>query len=84
MDRLSAVMSTAEAVSVAHAVGLRGWFLRGEPGTAADLVSCLAGTAAKDNPEDLAKLRRYLAQQVTWRSGGQWKALHDARHLLPG
>ena len=31
-DRLSAVMSTAEAVSVAHAVGLRGWFLRGEAG----------------------------------------------------
>jgi MoxR-like ATPase len=84
MDRLSAVMSTAEAVSVAHAVGLRGWFLRGEPGTAEDLVSCLAGTAAKDNPEDLAKLRRYLAQQVTWRSGEQWQALHNARHLLPG
>ena len=84
MDRLSSVMSTAEAVSVAHAVGLRGWFLRGEPGTAEDLVSCLAGTAAKDNPEDLAKLRRYLEQQVSWRSGDQWQALHGARHLLPG
>ena len=84
MDRLSAVMSTAEAVSVAHAIGLRGWFLRGEPGNAEDFVACLAGTAAKDNPDDLAKLRRYLAQQVTWRSGDQWKALHDARHLLPG
>ena len=64
MERLTAVMSTAEAVSVAHAVGLRGWFLRGEPGTAADLVDCLAGTAAKDNPEDLARLRRYLEQQA--------------------
>lgn len=84
MDRLSAVMSTAEAVSVAHAVGLCGWFLRGEPGTAEDLVSCLAGTAAKDNPDDLAKLRRYLEQQVTWRRGDQWRALHSARHLLPG
>ena len=84
MERLSSVMSTAEAVSVAHAVGLRGWFLRGEPGTAADLVACLAGTAAKDSPEDLAKLRRYLEQQVTWRRGAQWQALHDARHELPG
>ena len=84
MDRLSAVMSTAEAVSVAHAIGLRGWFLRGEPGNAEDFVACLAGTAAKDSPEDLAKLRRYLSQQVTWRRGDQWKALHDARHLLPG
>ena len=84
MDRLSAVMSTAEAVSVAHAVGLRGWFLRGEPGNAEDVVACLAGTAAKDSPEDLAKLRRYLAQQITWRDGDQWQALHRARHLLPG
>ena len=80
-DRLSGVMSTAEAVSVAHAVGLRGWFLRGEPGTAADLVSCLAGTAAKDNPEDLAKLRRYLERR---RHGDPWQALYEARHLLPG
>lgn len=84
MERLSAVMSTAEAVSVAHAVGLRGWFLRGEPGTAADLVSCLAGTAAKDNPDDLARLRRYLEQQASRHAGGQWKELHTARHLLPG
>jgi MoxR-like ATPase len=84
MDRLSAVMSTAEAVSVAHAVGLRGWFLRRDAGTPADLVECLAGTAAKDNAEDLARLRRYLEQQVSWRKGRQWKAFHAARHLLPG
>ncbi|MFD7975451.1 AAA family ATPase [Streptomyces sp. NPDC059071] len=83
-DRLSAVMSTAEAVSVAHAVGVRGWFLRGEPGDAADVVTCLAGTAAKDSPEDLARLRRYLEQRVSGRSGAQWKALHAARHLLAG
>lgn len=84
MDRLSAVMSTAEAVSVAHAVGLRGWFLRGESGNAEDFVACLAGTAAKDNADDLAKLRKYLAQQVAWRDGEQWKALQRARHVLPG
>ncbi|MFI8321580.1 AAA family ATPase [Streptomyces sp. NPDC085529] len=83
-DRLSAVMSTAEAVSVAHAVGVRGWFLRGGPGDAADLVTCLAGTAAKDSPEDLARLRRYLEQRVAGRGGAQWKALHAARHLLAG
>jgi MoxR-like ATPase len=79
MDRLSSVMSTAEAVSVAHAVGLRGWFMRGEEGTAADLAACLAGTAAKDDPEDLARLRRYLEQQASRRKGQQWKAFHDAR-----
>ncbi|WP_031153579.1 ATP-binding protein [Streptomyces xanthophaeus] len=84
MDRLTSVMSTAEAVSVAHAVGVRAWFLRGEPGNAADVVTCLAGTAAKDSPEDLARLRRYLEQRVAGRGGAQWKALHAARHLLAG
>ncbi|MFB7370783.1 AAA family ATPase [Streptomyces sp. NPDC056222] len=84
MDRLSSVMSTAEAVSVAHAMGVRGWFLRGEPADAADLVTCLAGTAAKDSPEDLARLRRYLEQRVSGRRGAQWKALHASRHLLAG
>ncbi|WP_406090045.1 AAA family ATPase [Streptomyces sp. NBC_01013] len=81
-DRPTAVMSTAEAVSVAHAVGVRGWFLRGEAGSAADVVACLAGTAAKDSPEDLARLRRYLEQQVHRRRSPQWQALYDARHLL--
>src|SRR5690349_543224 len=78
MDRLSAVMSTAEAVSVAHAVGVRGWFLRGEPGGAADIVECLAGTAAKDSADDLTRLRRYLEQAAARRDGEQWKALHAA------
>ncbi len=84
LDRLSSVMSTAEAVSVAHAVGVRGWFLRREAGTSADIVTCLAGAAAKDNAEDLARLRRYLEQSAKRRSGAAWQALYDARHLLPG
>ena len=84
LDRMSSVMSTAEAVSVAHAVGLRGWFLRREAGNEADIVECLGGTAAKDDAEDLARLRRYLEQQVPRKKGRHWKALHDARHVLPG
>jgi MoxR-like ATPase len=84
MERLSGAMSTAEAVSVAHAVGVRGHYLRGGPGTAADVVECLAGAAAKDNQEDLQKLRRYLEQRASRRSGEHWKALYEARHLLPG
>ncbi|MFE5818141.1 AAA family ATPase [Streptomyces sp. NPDC056479] len=81
-ERMSTVMSTAEAVSVAHAVGVRGWFLRGEAGSAADVVASLAGTAAKDSPEDLARLRRFLEQEVPRRKGAQWREMHDARHLL--
>jgi hypothetical protein len=84
IERLSSVMSTAEAVTVAHAVGVRGWFLRGDAGSPADVVECLAGTAAKDNAEDLKKIRRYLEQRVGQRQGEHWKQLYEARHLLPG
>jgi MoxR-like ATPase len=84
LDRMTSVMSTAEAVSVAHAVGLRGWFLRREPGTLADVVECLTGTAAKDSADDLARLRRYLEQHVPRKRGRHWKAFHEARHQLPG
>jgi MoxR-like ATPase len=84
LERMTSVMSTAEAVSVAHAVGLRGWFLRHEEGSAADVVECLSGTAAKDSADDLTRLRRYLEQHVPRKKGRQWKALHEARHRLPG
>ena len=83
MDRMTSVMSTAEAVSVAHAVGLRGWYLRGEAGTPADIVECLAGAAAKDNADDLARLRRYLEQQVPRKKGTHWKEFHASRFALP-
>ena len=81
-EKLSSAMSTAEAVSIAHAVGVRGHFLRGDRGTPEDIVECLAGAAAKDNADDLAKLRRYLEQRVSKRQGEAWRALHAARHLL--
>jgi MoxR-like ATPase len=84
MERLSTVLSTAEAVSVAHAVGVRAYYLRGDGGSAADLVECLAGTAAKDNAEDLKRLRGYLEQRVSRRTDPHWRALYEARHLLPG
>jgi MoxR-like ATPase len=82
MEKLSSVMSTAEAVSVAHAVGVRGHYLRGDGGRPEDIVECLAGTAAKDNAEDLKKLARYLEQKASKRTGAAWKALYEARHLL--
>jgi hypothetical protein len=82
-ERLSTVVSTAEAVSVAHAVTLRGHYLRGDAGQPADIVEALAGAAAKDNAEDLKKVRRYIEQRASRRKGEHWKAFHAARHLLP-
>ncbi len=84
MEPMSTVLSTAEAVSVAHAAGVSAWYLHGRTPNASDVVVSLAGAAVKDEPEDMARLRRYLEQQVPRKSGPQWKALHAARGLLPG
>lgn len=83
MDSLSTVMSTAEAVNVAHAVGVRAWFLQQRAGNEADLVNCIGGTIVKDNADDRAKLRRYFEQRVARRDGEHWCAYYNARHLLP-
>ncbi|THV30702.1 ATP-binding protein [Glycomyces paridis] len=82
--RPQAVMSTAEAVSVAHAVGIKAWYLRGGEAEAGDIVDCMAGAAAKDSAEDLARLRRYLEQKAPQRKGPHWASLYQARNLLPG
>jgi MoxR-like ATPase len=82
-DRLSTAVSTAEAVSVAYAVVLRGYYLRGDAGRPSDIVEALAGAAAKDNPEDLKKLRHYIEHRAAKRKGDHWRDFHAARHLLP-
>ena len=83
MERLSSVMSTAEAVSTAHAVGVRGYYLRGDTATPADVVECLAGTAAKDNADDLKRIRRYLEQRAKSKKGDHWREFYEARKVLP-
>ncbi len=81
-ERLSSVMSTAEAVSVAHAAGVRAHYLRGAATAPEDVVEYLAGVAVKDQPEDLQRVRRFLEQKVAKRKGPAWRALYEARHRL--
>ena len=76
-------MSTAECVSVAHAVGVRGHFLT-DKASPADVVECLVGAAVKSNEDDLKRLRRYFEQRVSRREGSHWKAYYEARHKIPG
>jgi MoxR-like ATPase len=83
-ERLTTAMSTAEAVSVAHAAGVRGWFLGSGAATPGDLVECLAGAAVKTDAEDLKRLRRYFEQRVQRREGPHWRAFYEARVRLPG
>jgi MoxR-like ATPase len=82
MERLTTAMSTAEAVSVAVAVGVRAHYLNSAAARPADVVECLAGAAVKENADDLARVRAYFEQQVAKRSGAAWKAYYEARHLL--
>lgn len=84
MERLGTIMSTAECVSVAHAVGVRAHYDHGGIARPADIVDCLTGTAVKDDPEDLRRIRRYLEQRVRKKKGAHWEELYEARHRLPG
>lgn len=81
-ERLTTTLSTAEAVSVAHAVTLRGYYLHGHGGSPEDLADSLASAAVKDNPEDLQKLRRHIEQRAKRRSGAHWGAFYQARNRL--
>jgi MoxR-like ATPase len=83
LERLSTAMSTAEAVSVAQAVGVRSYYLVGKPASPADVVECLVGAAVKTDKNDAGVLRRYFEQHVAKRSGPHWKAFYEARHQLP-
>ncbi|UQZ89864.1 hypothetical protein C4J81_11835 [Deltaproteobacteria bacterium Smac51] len=83
MDSMKAVMSTAEAINVAHAVGVKAWFLYDRAGCPADLVDSIVGTVIKDDADDRARLKRYFEQKVGKKKGDHWQAYYQARHRLP-
>ena len=84
MDRLTTAMSTAEAVSVAYALGVRSYYLGDGGASPSDLVDCLVGAVVKTESEDLARLRRYFEQRVAKGSGPHWRAYYEARTRIPG
>lgn len=76
-DRLSgAVMSTAEAVSVAHAMGVHAFYYRDGVMSADDLTEFLVGAAIKDNLTDLKRMNHYIETEVTRKQGPVWEAVH--------
>src|SRR5262249_27598010 len=83
MERLSVPMSTAEAVSVAHAVGVRAHFLGRRGAVPEDLVECLIGAALKTEKEDVNRLRRYFEQRVAKEKAPHWRAYFEARTRIP-
>lgn len=82
LETLTTALSTAEAVSVAYAAGIHAYFYGDGRVTAAHLVQSLLGSALKDSPEDVKKLRHYFDNVVKHRRGDHWKAFHEAgKHL---
>jgi MoxR-like ATPase len=82
LEPLTTALSTAEAVSTSYAAGLHAYYYgKGEvePG---HLVQHLVGSALKDAPDDLTKLRHYFNHVVKDRSGTSWRAYYEARSLL--
>ncbi|HCO60588.1 MAG TPA: hypothetical protein DIT58_10390 [Porticoccaceae bacterium] len=82
-DRLAAtVMSTAEAVSVAHAMGVHAYYYRDGAMNPDDLVHFLIGAALKDNKEDQRRMGHYFDTEVANKKGEHWRRVHAQRHLL--
>ena len=85
IDKPSAIMSTAEAVSVYYQTMLTGYYY-GEKRMSVDcLVQNLVGAVSKENKEDLGKVREYfntVVKDKSGKEGGLWKQYYDARKWL--
>jgi MoxR-like ATPase len=85
VEKPTAVLSTAEAVSVGMSAGLDAFYY-GEGRLTPDRVTRhLAGAVLKDSPDDLQKLKHYFDVVVRQRSkavGGPWTEFLTARKWL--
>lgn len=84
IEKPSTVMSTAEAVAVAHAAALDAHYFGKGSLEPEHLARQMLGTALKDNPEDVKKLRHYVDVVVKARSAKNkaWSQFHAARKWL--
>lgn len=82
-DRLAgAALSTAEAVSVAHAASLNAWYYGGGAMTVEHLMHHIIGSALKDQPEDRRRLKHYFETAVAPRKGDHWQQAWALRSLI--
>jgi MoxR-like ATPase len=73
----SAVLSTAEAISVLFHSGILAQSFGGSTVTAAEVTRSLVGAIAKENADDVKVLREYVETVAKGRPG-PWKELHAA------
>ncbi|MFG3368441.1 AAA family ATPase [Streptomyces sp. NPDC090032] len=87
VERPSTVMSTAEAVSVATALGVATAYFPGDRDALALLPGHLTGVVRKDDPADAARLLGYWDGAVRRRAeegSATWRTLWDLRSVLEG
>ncbi|TCQ99312.1 AAA family ATPase [Neorhizobium sp. JUb45] len=84
LQKPTAVMSTAEAVNVAHAAALEAAYLGDGTVTGAHLARQIGGVVLKDDPEDGRKFKSYVDHIIKdrARSGGDWRSFYDAARGL--
>lgn len=84
LERPAAVMSTAEAVTVAAAITRQGAFFASQKDPISLLPGYLLGVVLKDNQEDRDRLLAYWDGPVRRRSDGDalWKRMYELRKVL--
>ena len=78
LEKMSTVMSTAEAVEVGYASSLHAFYFGASNVKPDHLIDNLIGAALKENEDDLKKLRLYFNQVVKGRKGEHWQAFYKA------
>ena len=85
IDKPSAVMSTAEAVSVFYQAMITGYYYGDGHLSMESLVQNLVGAVSKENKDDLEKVKGYFNTVIKDKSskeGGLWKEYYEARKWL--
>jgi MoxR-like ATPase len=84
LERPAAVMSTAEAVTVAAAITRQGAFFPSQKDPVSLLPGYLLGVVLKDNQEDRDRLLAYWDGPIRRRGEGDalWKRMYDLRKVL--
>ena len=84
VERPAAVMSTAEAVTVAAAITRQGAFFPAQKDPISLLPGYLLGVVLKDNPEDRDRLLAYWDGPIRRRSEDDalWKRMYELRDVL--
>lgn len=85
IDKPSAVMSTAEAVSVYYQTAMNSYYYDHPRICMEAMVQNIVGTVIKENREDVQKLKQYfqvIIKQKSMKEGGLWKDYFEAKKWI--